>query len=358
MELFLIQAGNQPTSTGVNVYDSVMGHSPTVRDIASQAGVSIATVSRVLNDQEHVSPGTRELVHQAIDELGGRSPRRRPARTGAVFVRCPYLLTDYFGLIVSSIAETLDLHGRQLVLNAGEAAQHTPVLPTLAGRPGIGGAIVVLPPEPGEELTALQAGGFPFVVVDPRETVPRDIAAVSAAHFAGARSLTAHLTGLGHRRIGLLAGPDNWLASTARRAGHVSALADAGVLLDPRLAIPGEPTVRFGHQAARHLLDQPDRPTALVGFNDKVASGALAAAAELGLRVPEDLSIAGFDDIDLAEATRPTLTTVRQPLGEMGRIAVGLLIRLLDRHRLDALHVELATELIIRDSTGPAFDFE
>ncbi|XVV12519.1 LacI family DNA-binding transcriptional regulator [Actinoplanes sp. CA-131856] len=327
---------------------------PTVRDIAAHAGVSIATVSRVLNDQEHVAPETRDLVHRAVEQLGGRGPRRRPARAGAVFVRCPYLLTDYFGLIVSSIAETLDLHGRQLVLNAGEAAQRSEVLPSLAGRPGVGGAIVVLPPEPGEELIALQAAGFPFVVVDPRETVPRDIAAVSAAHFTGARSLTEHLTRLGHRRIGLLAGPANWLASSARRAGHVSALADAGVLPDPALVLPGEPTVQFGYEAARHLLDLPERPTALLGFNDKAASGALAAAAGRGLRVPEDLSIAGFDDIDLAQATRPMLTTVRQPLAEMGRIAVGLLVRLLDRHRLDALHVELATELVIRDSTGPA----
>jgi LacI family transcriptional regulator len=326
----------------------------TVRDIAARAGVSIATVSRVLNDQAHVAPETRDLVHRAIEQLGGRATARRPAAAGSVFLRCPYLLTDYFGLIVSSIAETLDLHGRQLVLNAGEAAQHSEVLPALPSRAGIAGAIVVLPPEPGAELVALQAAGFPFVVVDPRETVPRDIAAVSAAHFAGARSLTGHLVELGHRRIGLLAGPDNWLASTARRAGHVSALADAGVLPDPELTLPGEPTVAFGYRAAQHLLALPDRPTALLGFNDKAASGALAAAAQLGLRVPEDLSIAGFDDIDLAQATRPMLTTVRQPLQEMGRIAVSLLLRLLNRHRLDALHVELATELIVRDSTGPA----
>ena len=340
--------------TAVNVYAFRMGKGPTVRDIATHAGVSIATVSRVLNEQQHVAPETRDLVQRAIDSLGGRSPRRRPAPAGAVLVRCPYLLTDYFGLIVSSIAETLELHGRQVVLNAGEAAQQSAVLPSLADRPGIDGAIVVLPPEPGDELVALQAAGFPFVVVDPREPVPRDIAAVSAAHFAGARSLTAHLVGLGHRRIGLLAGPDNWLASGARRAGHVSALADAGVLLDPALAIPGEPTVRFGHEAAQRLLDLPEPPTALVAFNDKAASGALAAAVQRGLRVPADLSVAGFDDIDLAQATRPTLTTVRQPLAEMGRIAVGLLIRMLERHRLDALHVELATELVIRESTGPA----
>jgi LacI family transcriptional regulator len=273
---------------------------------------------------------------------------------GSVYLRCPYLLTDYFGLIVSSIAETLELDGRPLVLNAGEAAQRATVLPTLASRPGITGAIIVLPPESSEQLLDLRARGFPFVVVDPRAPMPRDIAAVSAAHLAGARSITRHLVGLGHRRIGVLAGPHNWLASDERLAGHTSALADVGVLPDPELVRSGEPTTQFGSHAAGELLDLPQRPTALVGFNDKVAIGALAAAAQRGLRVPEELSITGFDDIDLAQASRPQLTTVRQPLPEMGRLAVSLLIRLMERQRLDALHVELATELVVRDSSGPA----
>jgi LacI family transcriptional regulator len=332
------------------------GRRATVRDIAAQTGVSIATVSRVLNGQAHVAPHTRDLVRQAVEQLGEqapgpRTPSARPT-AGAVYLRCPYLLTDYFGLIVSSIAETLELHGRQLLLNAGEAAQHMPILASLPTRAGVSGAIIVLPPEPSEQLVALRAQGFPFVVVDPRTPMPPDIAAVSAAHFAGARKITGHLVELGHRRIGVMAGPDNWLASDARLAGHVSALADVGVLPDPRLVRPGEPTAQFGYDAADELLDLPDRPTALIGFNDKAAAGALAAAARRGLRVPEDLSVTGFDDIDMAQATRPMLTTVRQPLQEMGRIAVSLLIRLLERHRLDALHIELATELIVRGSTG------
>ncbi|HEY1485919.1 MAG TPA: LacI family DNA-binding transcriptional regulator [Micromonosporaceae bacterium] len=327
----------------------------TVRDIAQQTGVSIATVSRVLNGQAHVAPHTRDLIQRIVTQLGDDAPSARTTRPtpGAVYLRCPYLLTDYFGLIVSSIAETVELHGRQLILNAGEAAQSTAILPTLAGRSDIGGAILALPPEPSEELVALRSSGFPFVVVDPRTPMPRDIAAVSAAHFAGARNITSHLVELGHRRIGVIAGPHNWLASDARLAGHASALAEVGVLPDPELIRPGEPTAQFGDHAAGLLLDLPHPPTALIGFNDKGAVGAMAAAARRGLRVPNDLSIAGFDDIDLAQATTPMLTTVRQPLEEMGRIAVGLLIRLLDRHRLDALHVELATELIVRDSTGP-----
>lgn len=328
----------------------------TVRDIAAHTGVSIATVSRVLNEQTNVAPRTRELVRQAAAELGAQTDPsvRTAARQGAVFVRCPYVLTDYFGLIVSSIAETLELHGRTLILNAGEAAQQAAVLPALPTRGGVSGAIVILPPEPSEQLVSLRGRGFPFVVVDPRTPMPRDIAAVSAAHFAGARSLTAHLTQLGHRRIGVIAGPHNWLASEARLAGHASALAEAGVLPSPDLVRATEPTTRHGYQAANALLDLPQRPTALIGFNDKAAVGALTAATQRGLRVPDDLSIAGFDDIDLAQATSPMLTTVRQPLAEMGRMAVSLLIRLLDGHQVDALHVELATELVVRGSTGSA----
>lgn len=334
------------------------GRRVTVRDIAAHTGMSIATVSRVLNGQDHVAPETRELVRHAAEQLRAQVPASRtgPARPapGAVYLRCPYVLTDYFGLIVSAIAETLALHGRAVVLDAGTAAQRATVLPSLPSRPGIAGAIVILPPEPIEQLAAMRGREFPFVVVDPRTPVPRDTAAVSAAHFAGARSVTAHLAGLGHRRIGVIAGPHNWLAGQARLAGHASALADTGVLHPPELTRAGEPTVEFGHQAARELLDLPERPTALACFNDKTAVGALAAAAERGLGVPRDLSVTGFDDIDLAQATSPMLTTVRQPLAEMGRMAVSLLIRLLDGHQVDALHVELATDLIVRGSTGPA----
>jgi LacI family transcriptional regulator len=333
----------------------------TVRDVAAETGLSIATVSRVLNGYAHVAPQTRELVQAAVRRLGPHAPRSRagtplqdPAQRHAVFVRCPYQLTDYFGLIVSSIAETLQRHGRHAVLDAGQLAQSEEVLPGLAERPGIGGAILILPPEPSEQLQRLNATGFPFVVVDPRTQPPRDIPAVSAAHFAGARAVTEHLLRLGHRRIGVLAGPDNWLAGKARLAGHASALADIGLLVDRQLVRTAEPTAHFGHQAAGELLDLPDPPTAIVGFNDKVATGVLTAAAARGLRVPQELSVTGFDDIDLAQATTPPLTTVRQPLEEMGRMAVSLMIRLLERHQLEALHIELSTELVVRGTTAEA----
>ena len=329
----------------------------TVRDIAAQTGVSIATVSRVLNGQVHVAPETRELVQQAAERLRARGPGSRTgsARVAqdAVYVRCPYILTDYFGLIVSSVAETLALHGRAVVLDAGTAEKAAAILPSLPSRPGIAGAIAILPPEPSEQLAALSPG------------IP--LRRGRSAHPATSR----YRRGLGralrrsaqrNRAPGPTRPPahrhSGRAARLARRPGppdrHTSALAEAGVLHPSRLTRAGEPTVRFGHRAAGELLDLPQRPTALACFNDKTAVGALAAASERGLRVPEDLSITGFDDIDLAQATSPMLTTVRQPLAEMGRIAVSLLIRLLDGHQVDALHVELATDLIVRGSTGPA----
>jgi LacI family transcriptional regulator len=330
----------------------------TIRDVAAETGLSIATVSRVLNGRANVAPHTRERVLRAMGGLGHQAPRRRgQTPSGGIFVRCPYVLTDYFGLIMSSIAEALERHGMHVILNAGEAAQRVEVLPALAigtgSRPQVAGAILILPPEPGEDLEQLRDRGFPFVLVDPRTPPPRDIAAVSAAHFAGARQLMAHLIDLGHRRVGIIGGPREWLANDNRLAGYVAPLADVGILPSPEMMrFVLEPNTEQGYRAACELLDLPARPSALVAFNDKMAVGALQAAAERGLRVPEDLSIAGFDDIDVSRATRPALTTVRQPLGEMGRMAVTLLMRMLNEHELDALHVELATELVVRGSTG------
>ncbi|MDP9395423.1 MAG: substrate-binding domain-containing protein, partial [Actinomycetota bacterium] len=273
---------------------------------------------------------------------------------GAVHVRCPYVLTDYFGVIVSSVAETLALHGRRVILDAGEVSQSAPVLAGLPDDPDVAAAVLVLPPEADADLATLRRRAFPFVVVDPRTAVPRDVAAVSAAHFAGAQAVTDHLVALGHRRIGVIGGPDGWLASEARLAGHRAALAAVGVLPARETVRDVPATVEAGYAAAGELLDLPDRPTALACFNDKIAVGALRAARERRLRVPDDVSVTGFDDVDLARATLPQLTTVRQPLEEMGRMAVTLLLRLLDGSRGEALHVELATELVVRDSTGPA----
>ncbi|MEU4425945.1 LacI family DNA-binding transcriptional regulator [Actinoplanes sp. NPDC024001] len=306
----------------------------TVRELAAATGLSIATISRVLNGHTNVAPHTRDVVLRAA----GRQPR-----AGAVQVHCPYPLDEYFGPMVSSIVAALERRGLTTVLGGAPGP-----------RPGVEGGILILPPEPAADLIRLRDQGFPFVVLDPRTPPPPDIAAVSAAHLTGARALMAHLVDLGHRRVGLIGGPREWLVTDARMAGWTAALAGAGVLPDPALQRFIEPTVALGHAAAADLLGHPQPPTALACFNDKIAVGALRAARDRGRHVPGDLSITGFDDAEISRATEPRLTTVRQPLAELGRMAVTLLLRMLDQHDLDARHLELATDLVIRDSTAPA----
>jgi LacI family transcriptional regulator len=262
-----------------------------------------------------------------------------------VMVRCPYVLDDYFGAILSAIARTLRQRGKTLLLSVGDE----PLV-----RPGITeGALLVLPPEPGAALADLRASGYPFVVVDQRTALPPDIAAVSSAHLAGARLATEHLLQLGHTRIAAIAGPRNWIAAQDRLLGYRTALAASGRLAPEELVREaGEPTVAHGRAAARDLLDLAEPPTAIVAFNDKVAIGAIDAAASRGLHVPGDLSVVGFDDLELSRVVTPRLTTVRQPLEEMARMGTELLLRLIDGREIDTLHVELATELVVRDSTA------
>jgi LacI family transcriptional regulator len=345
--------------------DSVSGSATgtgrvTVRAIAAETGLSIATISRVLNGGDNVASDTRERVRQVVERLGDRAPepRRRaqaaPATSPPVFVRCPYLVTDYFGHIVTSIAETLALHGQSMLLDAGDAVVKSTVVRELPRRLDAYGAVLILPPESRADLEALAARSYPFVVVDPRTAVPPGMVSISAAHFSGARAVTRYLIELGHRRIGMVTGPPHWRTRDDRVGGHLAALAEAGVLGGPELMRYGEPATKTGVWAGGELLDLRPRPSAVVCFNDKVAVGVMEAAAARGLRMPEDLSVAGFDDIGVSRATTPRLTTVRQPLQEMGRTAVTMLMRQIDGHAHEALSMELETRLVVRESTGPA----
>jgi LacI family transcriptional regulator len=176
---------------------------------------------------------------------------------------------------------------------------------------------------------------------------------VSAAHWSGAKAVMDHLLALGHRRIGAITGPRGWVASDERLNGYHAALGAAGILPAPELVVDGDFLIPGGRAAAAALLDLPEPPTAIFAFNDNMAVGALQAARERGIRVPEELSLVGFDDSERTRIVTPTLTSVRQPLVEMGRIAVSLLLRLIEGQRVDALRVELATKLILRDSTAP-----
>jgi len=330
----------------------------TIRDIADLAGVSIATVSRVLNDRPDVARETRETVLQVVREHGFSTNRGArglsSGRTGMIGLTLPLVADAYFGPMLSGAAEALHERDMRIVLapTLHEHDREVSLIERLM-RGTTDGAILMLPEESAEELLTLQRQGFPFVVVDPREPPPDGIACVAAMHASGAKQAAEHLLALGHRRIGAIAGTPGWYATKERLAGFRAALAGAGILLDPELVVHSDWRIPRGTEAARELLSLPDPPTAIFGFNDNVAIGALHAARERGLSVPDDLSVVGFDDTEQAVIVTPRLTSVRQPLAELGRMGVSLLIRLIDGQRVDALRVELATQLVVRESTAP-----
>jgi LacI family transcriptional regulator len=328
-----------------------------IRQIADLAGVSIATVSRVLNGRGDVSEETRELVSRVIRENGytaNRSARGLSAgRTGLVGVLVPLVFPAYFSGILAGAAEALSERDFQIVLSptGGEHEREVSIVDRLHGLTD--GALIILPEESSEELERLLDSGFRFVVLDPLMPLEERIPSVSAAHTSGADQAMKHLLDLGHRRVGQITGPRGWVATEDRRRGYRAALAAAGILPDPTLEQEAEPEIDPGRAAAEQLLDLPEPPTAIFAFNDNIAIGAIQAARARGIRVPEELSIVGFDDIEHATIVTPALTTVRQPLAEMGRTAVSLLMRLLEGQRFETLHVELATRLVVRDSTAP-----
>ena len=334
------------------------GRRATIRDVAREAGVSVATVSRVLNDHPHVAPKTRDAVLKAVREH--RFSTNRTARglsggrTGLVGVTLPFVHATYFALMLSGLSDALYEQDMRAVVcpTLHEHDREVDLLSRLM-HGTTDGAILMLPTETSAELRALRAVGYPFVVVDPRGPLEDGIASVSAQNASGAREATRHLLDLGHRRIAAVTGPAGWAATEERLVGYHAGLAGAGVLPDPALELTADFVLERGRDATRALLDLPDPPTAIFAFNDSLAIGAMQAAAERGLRVPDDLSVVGFDDSDEAALVTPALTSVRQPLGEMGRMAVSLLTRLLDGQRIDPGRVELATKLIVRGSTAP-----
>jgi len=190
-------------------------------------------------------------------------------------------------------------------------------------------------------------------VVDSPVRLSERIPQISATHWAGASAAMEHLLSLGHRRIGAIAGPPRWSASDDRLAGYHSALVAVGLPIDPDLIARGDFTVESGYGAAMHLLSLPALPTAVFAFNDNMALGFLRAARARGIAVPADISLVGFDNVEFAAHTAPPLTTVHQPLMDLGRAGADLLFRLLSGRAGDTPRIQLATRLVVRASTAP-----
>lgn len=331
----------------------------TLQDLARMAGVSVATASRALAGKPGVSATTRSTIARLAREhrySGNEQARALSAgRTGRVAVTVPNIQAEYFGRILAGAAKVIHDAGLSLVL---ETTQHNPERQHDAIesfiRLGIDGALLLLPAETNQELSALYDSGFCFVVVDPVDELTAPLPWVTATNAMGARQAVEHLVSLGHRRIALITGEPGLFSTKERMHGARQALESAAVPLDPGLvrgAQYADSSSAYG--AALDLLRLPDPPTAIFAFSDRLAFGALRAAHELEIAVPNALSVIGFDGLEATELVSPAITTVCQPLSAMGSTAASMLLQLINGENPPGMHIQLASELVVRRSTGP-----
>ncbi len=324
----------------------------TIRDVAEACGVSVSTVSRVLNNKDDVAPETCEKVRRVIAELGYTSSlaatSMRSRRTNVIGVLLVDLGDPFSLELFKGIGRAV--HGTEydlIVYSSGYVAANMQPgwerrhLSRLGG--GLADGVLVVTPTT-EDLSPVS----PLVAIDPHEH--NIFPAVISTNREGAIAAMEYLIGLGHRRIGFITGRRGLVSASRRQRGYVEALERAGLPLDPELIQEGDYTRQKGFHCAQRLLRLPNPPTAIFAANDKSALGVLDAAREAGLRVPEDLSVVGFDNIPQSAAYVPGLTTVDQFVSEMGYIATTMLIKLMHGEALEEPLCKVPTQLIIRDS--------
>jgi LacI family transcriptional regulator len=328
----------------------------TMAEIAVAAGVSVPTVSKVVNGRPDVAPSTRRRVEEVLRDRGYSPPRARPKdRVGLIDLVFVDLGSPWAMEILAGVEEVAHRAGTGVVVSAVHGRRRTRPdrrwLEHLAARRSDGVLLILSELSPGQQAQ-LDELGIPVVIVDPAGAPAPGVPAVGATNWAGGVAATEHLISLGHHRIAVIGGPTDVLCSRARVDGYRAAMNAAGLKIPTGYVRTGDFLSPTGYRETQILLDQPRPPTAIFVGADQMALGAYEALYERGLRVPDDVSIVGFDDLEEARWGIPPLTTVRQPLAEMGRMAVSLLVRLLDGQRLEALHIELKTRLIVRSSTA------
>ncbi|MCC3765357.1 LacI family DNA-binding transcriptional regulator [Glycomyces sp. TRM65418] len=336
-------------------------HRATLTEVAERAGVSKATASKVLNGRPGVAEETRRLVREAIAELGyvpTTGPRETPAPQ-SVHVVFDTILNMYAVYVLDGLISGGRELGVEVVTSSLESENSGQYDPLGADRvkeihaQGAAGLVVVTAQLTSEEMDACEQLGLPLVVIDPANPLDERVTSLGATNWAGGVQATRHLLDLGHTRIGFAGGPSQSLPARERLHGYREALESAGIELDPALTGSGRFTAETGAALTATMLDLADPPTAVFAASDAIAVGVIRTARQRGLEVPGDLSVVGFDDTYNAMWVEPPLTTVKQPLRQMGRVAVRTLLDLAAGKVPDSHHVQLATSLVVRESTAP-----
>jgi len=326
----------------------------TIAEIAAQAGVSMPTVSRVLNGRPDVAPATRARIEKIIQENGyihnGAAKGLRKG-SGIIDLLVPGLDNPYVTEIVRGVEGALERTDLRFALSFTQdrALGERQWLKKIANS-ATEGAVLVLAHGQSSRLDELRQRGISFVVVDHRGELGPDVPSVGATNWAGGRVAVEYLLSLGHRRIAMIAGPASLRCSLDRIAGYRAALEAASIPIDPELIRPGDFRLQSGYIQTSALLALPDPPTAIFAGNDLQAMGVYKALYLRNIHVPERMSVIGFDDIPLTTIVSPSLTSVRQPLFDMGRVATSMLLHLIAGEPLDSFRVLLPTTLITRES--------
>ncbi|MEV6301311.1 LacI family DNA-binding transcriptional regulator [Actinoplanes sp. NPDC051861] len=336
----------------------IQGDSATMQDLARIAGVSVATVSRALSGKPGVSAATRTAITRLAQERGFAGNQQARAlstgQTGRIAVTLPRIEAEYFARILAGAAQVIHDAGLSLILETTqhEAPRQSDAIQQFL-KLGVDGALLLLPTESNREISALYDSGFKFVVIDPTDQITAPMPWVTATNAMGAQRAAEHLLELGHHRIALITGEPHLFSTKERLHGVREALDNAGMSLDPALVRASTYSgPSCGYEQALDLLRLADPPTAIFGFNDRIAFGALQAAHTAKVAVPDSVSIVGFDDAEAARLVSPALTTVRQPLSTMGSTAATMLTQLISGQEPLGMHIQLATELVVRRSTA------
>ncbi len=330
----------------------------TIGQIASEAGVSITTVSKVLNHMPGVAQETRDRVERVIERrqyVQSHAARLlRKSQSGLIDLAIMRLEGGYDLGIMRGVQDVLESTGHRLVVFAtheDESLEQRWLRRVL--EQATDGVLLLLPYERTGLASVLIEHQIPFVAIGERNDLQVPFPSIGSTIWHGGYTATEYLINLGHRRIGIITGPLSLRTSRARLAGYREAQESAGIPVDPTLIFEGNYLLGDGYEQTCAMLDLPNPPTAIFAGNDAQAAGVYRALYQRDIKIPDMMSVVGFDDVMFSPQMSPPLTTIRQPLVEIGRMATNMLLRLIDGQALESTHVELSTSLIVRDSCAP-----
>ncbi|MFT9398022.1 MAG: LacI family DNA-binding transcriptional regulator [Bifidobacterium psychraerophilum] len=327
-------------------------HTVRLIDIAEQTGYSLATVSKTLNGRSDVSPLTKKVIVEALQRSGYSQPtRRRPVNRNIEVVFQTFENLWSLEVLRGALRAAKSYDVTITVTESGDRIHpDSSWADDIVQRQPLG-AILIFSNLTAQERERLQSRHIAYVVFDPSGDPAPDDMSVQADNWTGGLSATRHLLSLGHTRIGIITGPDDMMCSRARLDGYAAALSEKGLNSDPSLITEGDFTTAGGYAQAMALLENPEiRPSAIFAGSDLQSMGVYEAARQLGIRIPEDLSVVGFDDVQTASYLGPSLTTVRQPLQDMAAAATRMIMGAEQGDTVDK-HIIMPTTLMVRDST-------